>query len=250
MSIAGNRANHSSTSAYVRLSGLLLITRLSVAIRPVQKSRVISMGRAAVWLAIAGMMLGGATAGAQTSGRDTGAAMPMMEGMHAIPPPEQLPRPIRMTGIGNAISRSRPMPKRRPGSTRDSACCTTSGIMNRQRRSSRPFGRSHVRDVLLGAGAGGRYAWRSKKYYGDRALAGRCAEGQSEREGQAVYRGGRDRVGRGGTARTRRSIAIYRKLVKKQPQDIEARIYLANAVGDGFDNHGDPKPGRRRDRDS
>src|SRR5580698_3672726 len=31
-----------------------------------------------------------------------GAAMPPMEGMHAYPPPDQLPAPIHMTGIGNS----------------------------------------------------------------------------------------------------------------------------------------------------
>ena len=29
-------------------------------------------------------------------------AMPPMEGMHAFPPPDQLPPPVRMTGIGNS----------------------------------------------------------------------------------------------------------------------------------------------------
>jgi tetratricopeptide (TPR) repeat protein len=41
------------------------------------------------------------------------------------------------------------------------------------------------------------------------------------------------------------AIAIFRKLVKKEPQDIEARIFLANAVGDGFDDKGEPKPGMK-----
>jgi hypothetical protein len=42
-----------------------------------------------------------------------------------------------------------------------------------------------------------------------------------------------------------KSIVIYRELVKKRPRHIEARIYLANAVGDGFDNNGNPKPGQK-----
>ena len=41
------------------------------------------------------------------------------------------------------------------------------------------------------------------------------------------------------------SIAIYRKLVKKEPHDLEARIFLANAVEDGFDDKGEPKPGMK-----
>jgi hypothetical protein len=52
-------------------------------------------------LIIAGIMLiGNLDARAQANGM--GAAMPPMEGMHTIPPPEQLPVPIHMTGIGNS----------------------------------------------------------------------------------------------------------------------------------------------------
>jgi hypothetical protein len=45
--------------------------------------------------------------------------------------------------------------------------------------------------------------------------------------------------------RNTEEIAILRKLVKKAPQDIEARIFLAEAVGDGYDDKGEPKAGRR-----
>jgi len=46
------------------------------------------------------------------------------------------------------------------------------------------------------------------------------------------------------------TVALYRKLAKKEPHDAEARIFLANALGDGFDDNGDPKPGmKRKDRD-
>ena len=39
--------------------------------------------------------------------------------------------------------------------------------------------------------------------------------------------------------------AIWRKLVKKYPQDIEARIFLAETVRDGYDDHGEPKAGQK-----
>ena len=42
-----------------------------------------------------------------------------------------------------------------------------------------------------------------------------------------------------------RDIAILRKLVKKSPHDIEARIFLADAVGDGYDENGEPKAGQK-----
>jgi tetratricopeptide (TPR) repeat protein len=40
-------------------------------------------------------------------------------------------------------------------------------------------------------------------------------------------------------------IAILRKLVKKSPKDIEARIFLAGVVGNGYDDKGEPKPGQK-----
>jgi tetratricopeptide (TPR) repeat protein len=39
--------------------------------------------------------------------------------------------------------------------------------------------------------------------------------------------------------------AILRKLVKKYPSDIEARIFLFEAVRDGYDDKGEPKPGQK-----
>jgi len=38
---------------------------------------------------------------------------------------------------------------------------------------------------------------------------------------------------------------MLRKLVKKAPKDIEARIFLASEVGDGYDDAGEPKAGQK-----
>jgi len=40
-------------------------------------------------------------------------------------------------------------------------------------------------------------------------------------------------------------IAILRKLVRKSPHDTQARIFLAEAVGDGYDGSGEPKAGQK-----
>jgi len=37
---------------------------------------------------------------------------------------------------------------------------------------------------------------------------------------------------------------IYRKIVKKYPNDLQARIFLAESVGDGYDDNGQPNPGK------
>lgn len=42
-----------------------------------------------------------------------------------------------------------------------------------------------------------------------------------------------------------KEIKVYRKLVKKYPHDLQARIFLAEAVGDGYDNSGQPNPGQK-----
>jgi tetratricopeptide (TPR) repeat protein len=39
--------------------------------------------------------------------------------------------------------------------------------------------------------------------------------------------------------------AIYRKLVKKYPRDPQARIFLAESLGDGYDDAGEPKAGQK-----
>jgi tetratricopeptide (TPR) repeat protein len=38
---------------------------------------------------------------------------------------------------------------------------------------------------------------------------------------------------------------IYRKLVKKYPSDLQAQIFLAESVGDGYDDKGQPNPGKQ-----
>lgn len=40
-------------------------------------------------------------------------------------------------------------------------------------------------------------------------------------------------------------VPILRKLVAENPQDVEARIFLSNALHDGFDDKGEPKAGTR-----
>src|ERR1700728_3381703 len=54
--------------------------------------------RNAILSAVAGVLL----AGVSIASAQMGSAMPPMEGMHAFPPPDQLPVPIHMTGIGNS----------------------------------------------------------------------------------------------------------------------------------------------------
>lgn len=42
-----------------------------------------------------------------------------------------------------------------------------------------------------------------------------------------------------------KEVQLYRKLVKHSPADLQARIFLAEAVGDGYDDSGQPNPGQK-----
>jgi predicted Zn-dependent protease len=44
---------------------------------------------------------------------------------------------------------------------------------------------------------------------------------------------------------THRATEIYRRLVSDNPHDIQARIFLAESLCDGYDNSADPKPGQK-----
>ena len=45
--------------------------------------------------------------------------------------------------------------------------------------------------------------------------------------------------------RESKEVQLYRKLVKHYPADLQARIFLAEAVGDWYDDSGQPNPGQR-----
>jgi hypothetical protein len=44
-----------------------------------------------------------------------------------------------------------------------------------------------------------------------------------------------------------KEVQIYRKLVKNNPKDLQARIFLAEAVGDGYDDAGQPNAGQKEE---
>ena len=44
-----------------------------------------------------------------------------------------------------------------------------------------------------------------------------------------------------------KEVQLYRKLVKHYPADLQARIFLAQAVGDGYDDSGEPNAGQKEE---
>jgi tetratricopeptide (TPR) repeat protein len=179
---------------------------------------------------------------AQTSGM--GANMPPMDGMHAFPPPEQLPLPVHMTGIGNSHITIKATPEAQAWF--DQGLTLLHDFWDYE--SAKAFEQAIRTDpqcamCYWGLAQALEFRGEEDKVYAPKALdqavkLERKASGTDRLYIRAAAAESREDPGQRGSP-----ITFYRKLVKKEPRDIEARIFLANALGDGFDDKGDPNPG-------
>jgi len=200
------------------------------------------MRRGVFRFVVAGVVL----AGAVQARAQSAAAMPPMEGMEPVPAPEQLPVPVHMTGIGNshiAINASA-----ETQAWFDQGLSLLHDFWDNE--SAKAFEQAIRTDpncamCYWGLVQAEQFRGEDQKSYADKALeqavklegkAGKINRLYIEAAVAESHEKGDDHSA---------SIAIYRKLVKKEPKDIQARIYLAEAVGDGFDDNGDPKPGQK-----
>ena len=173
-------------------------------------------------------------------------AMPPMEGMHAFPPPDQLPPPIRMTGIGNSHIAIKATPEAQAWFDQglslihdfwdyESARAFEQGIRVDPNCAMCYWGLAQA-EGMRGTGA---------KTYADQALEQAVhLEGKASKTDRLYIEAARAESQQQ-EGESPRAIALYRELVKKNPHDIEARIFLAGALGDGYDDKGDPKPGTK-----
>ena len=73
-------------------------------------------------------------------------------------------------------------------------------------------------------------ASKAERLYIEAAAAAEAAEGADKNDADALEQ---------------KEIKIYRKLVKQSPHDTQARIFLAEALSDGYDDDGKPRSGQR-----
>lgn len=196
------------------------------------------------WIALplAGILLsGGALANAQSS-----AAMPPMEGMHALPPPEQLPVPIRMTGIGNSHITIKATPEAQVWF--DQGLTLLHDFWDYE--SAKAFEQAIRVDpncamCFWGLDQAEGMRGNSEQTYAEQALAQAVRlESKASKTDRLYIEAANAEAHPDGKGRGQ-STALYRKLVKKEPHDNEARIYLANSLGEGFDDKGEPKAGTK-----
>jgi tetratricopeptide (TPR) repeat protein len=198
------------------------------------------------------LMAGSAVlAGAMHTGAQSGAAMPPMEGMHALPAPEQLPVPIPMTGIGNSHITIKATPEAQVWFDQglsllhdfwdyESAKAFEQGIRLDPNCAMCYWGLDQAESMRGGP----------EQSFADKALEQAVRlERKASKTDRLYIEAARAQKpplpSRQKAPSDAAAIAIYRKLVKKEPHDLEARIFLANSLGDGFDDKGEPKPGMK-----
>ncbi len=172
--------------------------------------------------------------------------MPAMDGMETLPPPEQLPAPVHMTGIGNshiAINADA-----ETQAWFDQGLSLYHDFWDYE--SARAFEQAIRTDpqcamCYWGLARALQFRGDFEKPFADQALAQAVRyEGKAGKTNRLYIEAAVAESHEKGDDHSA-SIAIYRKLVKREPKDIEARIFLADALGDGFDDKGEPKPGEK-----
>ena len=172
--------------------------------------------------------------------------MPGMSDMQPIPSPEQLPAPVKMSGIGNSHIAIKASPEAQAWFDQglsllhdfwdyesakafeqairvDPNCAICYWGLSRALEMRGDEAEAYGKKALTKAVELMKHASSTDRLYIEAAQAGADAKDD-------------DRTS---------EIAILRKLVKKSPKDIEARIFLAGAVGNGYDDKGEPKPGQK-----
>jgi tetratricopeptide (TPR) repeat protein len=191
------------------------------------------------------MLVPVAPSGAQAGSMGSG-AMPAMDGMETIAPPDQLPAPVPMTGIGNAHIAIK--------ASAETQAWFDQGLNLYHDfwdyESARAFEQAIRTDpqcamCYWGLAQALEFRGDDEKSFAEQALAQAARYQSKAGKTDRLYIDAALAESREKGADHTGSVAIYRKLVKREPQDLEARIFLANALGDGFDDNGEPKPGEK-----
>jgi tetratricopeptide (TPR) repeat protein len=171
-----------------------------------------------------------------------------MADMQPVPPPEQLPVPAKMTGIGNSHITIKATPEAQAWFDQglsllhdfwdyESAKAFEQAIRVDPKCAMCWWGLAEAEGMRGPDDPGAVYEKKA------RAEAMRLKDHASATD--KLYIEAADAESRVKGDDNTEGIAILRKLVKKAPQDIEAKIFLAGAVGNGYNDKGEPKDGQK-----
>lgn len=170
-----------------------------------------------------------------------------MADMKPVPPPEQLPVPIKMTGIGNSHITIKASPEAQAWF--DQGLSLLNDFWDYE--SAKAFEQAIRVDpncAMCWWGLGQALGMR-----GDDAVKPYVEHAFAQAENLKSHASAKERLyidaGKAELAHPEPgespATPILRKLVQKDPHDIQARIFLAEAVGDGYDDKGEPKAGQK-----
>jgi tetratricopeptide (TPR) repeat protein len=165
--------------------------------------------------------------------------------MHTVPPPEQLPPPIRMTGIGNAHIAISATPEAQMWF--DQGLNLLHDFWDYE--STRAFEQAVRADpncamCFWGLAQVEGFRGGPESVYGTKALeqAVKLKKHLAKAEKLYIEAAVQERKQK---EDKKPNPSKLRKLVKQYPNDLQARIFLASALQDGYDDQGNPKPGTK-----
>jgi tetratricopeptide (TPR) repeat protein len=174
--------------------------------------------------------------------------------------PEKLPPPQKLAGIGNVHLRITATPEAQvwfdqglnllhdfwdyesvrafEQSVRADPQCAMCywGIYQAEKANYRTDNTYFQDQALSKAASLKSHASKAERLYIEASVAAEAAD-KSEKEGK--------KEAKGKATKEPDEVQLYRKLVKRSPRDMQARIFLANALSDGYDENGQPRPGKK-----
>lgn len=172
-------------------------------------------------------------------------------------PPENMPPPSKLTGIGNAHIRITATPEAQmwfnqglnllhdfwdyesvrafeQGVRVDPQCAMCYWGIYRAMKSNYRTDRAvnkYYRDQALAKAVGLKgHASKTEQLYIEASVSAEAAEKSAKKDKNTT---------------DSKEIQLYRKLVKRDPKDLQARIFLAWALTDGYDDDGQPRAGEK-----
>jgi tetratricopeptide (TPR) repeat protein len=165
-----------------------------------------------------------------------------MADMKSVPRPSDLPPAKRITGIGNSHIQITASPEAQAWF--DQGLSLLHDFWDYE--AARAFEQGVRTDPKCAMCYWGLYkieGFRSSetRAYGMEALKQASALKKHTSKAEKLYIGAAESESRSAKSPDPEVIAAYRKLVALHAKDVEARIFLAESLGDGYDDHGNPK---------
>ncbi|HEY6370918.1 MAG TPA: hypothetical protein VIX37_10085, partial [Candidatus Sulfotelmatobacter sp.] len=188
---------------------------------------------------------------AQVMSAQSGMTCHPMETREAVAP-EKLPPPQRLTGVGNAHIRITAMSEAQTWF--DQGLNLLHDFWDYE--SLRAFEQAARVDPQCAMCYWGIYraetfAHSNSKYYANQELTRAVSLKSRARKAERLYieasvaEAAEKSEKKGQSKQESRAVQIYRKLVKNSPKDMQAKVFLAESLTDGYEDNGEPRAGQK-----